>query len=121
MEHSIEVMRKTLELMDTCIEGVEYIARKLHEGKMEACLYLLEDIVCGFCKMKDSMDLLNSYFSRHYDDNKEIEVESELDAIITAYKLHHINQAILHAGRLQTRFMVWKGELEGHFRSFILS
>ncbi|KHF35039.1 hypothetical protein CM49_02626 [Paenibacillus sp. P1XP2] len=71
--------------------------------------------------MKDSMDLLNNYFSGHYDHHKEYEVESELDAIITAYKLHHINQAILHAGRLLTRFTVWKGELEGHFRSFILS
>lgn len=117
----MEVMRKTLELMDTCIDGVEYITWRLHEGKMEACLYLLEDIVCGFYKMKDSMDLLNNYFSRRYDHYKEYEVENELDAIITAYKLHQINQAILHAGRLLPRFKVWKGELEGHFRSFILS
>ncbi|KHF35038.1 hypothetical protein CM49_02625 [Paenibacillus sp. P1XP2] len=50
MEHSIEVMRKTLELMDSCIEGVEYIAWRLHEGKMEHAFIFWRILFAGFAR-----------------------------------------------------------------------
>jgi len=40
MNQYIEVMKRTTELADTCLEGLEYVKKKLNEGHSESTMLL---------------------------------------------------------------------------------
>ncbi|WP_019635622.1 hypothetical protein [Paenibacillus fonticola] len=122
MEAYVEVMRRTVELSETCIEGLQYVSIRLDEGMMEETLYLLEDIVYGFCQIVNSTQLLDSCI---IDDHFSVitnSIEKSLDDIVSAYESNNLYLAsneINH--RLLPFFQSWNNELAYVFKNYILS
>lgn len=122
MEDGIEVMRRLVELAETCHEGLQYIAARLEEGHFEEMLYLFEDVVYGFCKIQDvvSHPILPRTNNRF--NQLTLEIETAMHLMLTAYENNNINEGahtINH--QLVPKLNQWRDELESHFKSYILS
>lgn len=122
MEEYVEVMRRTLELADTCTEGLNYISSRLEEGLMEETLYLLDDVVCGFCQIANSIQILESFSIGDQLIDRTTKVEMALHNILTAYEQHDINIASYSLDSLLLpAFQLWSNELLRSFHPHILS
>ena len=49
MEKYLDIMKRTIELTETCYEGLEHIKEKLNEGQFVETIPLMNDsVVCFF-------------------------------------------------------------------------
>ncbi|OAB42939.1 hypothetical protein [Paenibacillus glacialis] len=122
MEEYLEVMRRTVELAETCMDGLHHIHIRLNEGLMEDTLYLLEDIVCGFCQITDSIQVLEFFFLDNEPLDMTTKVEMALHDILSAYEHHDINLASYSlSSLLLPSFQSWNNGIMRTFHPHILS
>ena len=48
----LDIMKRTIELSETCLEGLEHIKEKLNEGQFEETIPLMNDSVVAFSQME---------------------------------------------------------------------
>lgn len=122
MEAYVEVMRRTVELSETCIEGLQYISIRLDEDLTGDTLYLLEDVVCSFCQIVSSIQLLDPYIMSSHLAVITNSIEKSLHDIMSAYESNSINFAANELNeRLLPLFQSWNNELAYSFQKYILS
>ncbi|BFH65557.1 hypothetical protein [Paenibacillus azoreducens] len=122
MEEYMEVMRRSLELAETCSEGLYYISNQLYAGSMEKTVYILEDIVHGFCQIANALSLLDPFLSDHHIQDMMNRIEAIFNDLITAYELYDIHSASSKLNQLLLpSFQMWRDELTSSFQVYILS
>lgn len=55
MEKYMDIIRRVLELADTCLEGLEHAEICLREGRFEDCIIMLHDAVHGYYQMEKAL------------------------------------------------------------------
>lgn len=122
MEEYMEVMRRSLELAETCSEGLYYISNQLYAGSMEKTVYILEDIVHGFCQIDNALSLLNPFLPDYHIRDMTNGIEAMFDDLITAYELYDIHSASSKLNQLLLpSFQVWREKMASSFQIYILS
>lgn len=56
MEKHIEVIKQSMNLLETVKEGLQHIQKLSHEGKYEATIQLFENVVFAFSTVEKSLD-----------------------------------------------------------------
>lgn len=118
MEEYVEVMRRSVELAETCMEGLYHIRARIQEGMFEETMYLFEDIVYGYCQIAEFLPALDSFLT---DDRLGVitcEIEEALHSMLTAYEYCDINKAAyIVNNQLISGFQLWSRELMTLFSS----
>ncbi len=55
MEKYTDVIRRTLDLADTCLQGLEHAKNRMREGRFEDGIIMLHDAVSGYCQMEKAL------------------------------------------------------------------
>ncbi|HEY2492064.1 MAG TPA: hypothetical protein VGI33_03930 [Paenibacillus sp.] len=122
MEEYAEVMRRTLDLAETCIEGLRFISNRLDEGLMEETVYLLEDVLYGFCQITNSIHILEVFLEDHELVDITTKVELAIQDIVFTYECEDINSASSRMnGLLLPAFNSWNEGMISTFHPHILS
>ncbi|MBE9916648.1 hypothetical protein G8C92_21750 [Paenibacillus donghaensis] len=122
MEQYMEVMRRSLELAETCIEGLQYISNQLYVGSIEKTVYILEDIVHGFCQIANALSLLDPFLPNYHIQDMMNIIEAIFNDLITAYEQYDIHSASSKLNQLLLpSFQMWRDELTSSFQIYILS
>ncbi len=118
MEKYVEVIRRSVELVDTCIEGLQHIRAGLREGVFEETMYLFEDIVYGYCKIAEFLPVLDSFLADDRLKTITLEVEEAMHHMLTAYEYCDINKASnILDHQVIPAFQLWSGEMTTLFAS----
>ncbi|SFE52152.1 hypothetical protein [Alteribacillus iranensis] len=86
MEKHIHVMKQSVELTDTMIEGLQHIQSLFSEGKMESTMFLFEDIVTAFSSVEGAIQPVMEELSQQDLDNHLQRVRNALEVTVTAYE-----------------------------------
>jgi hypothetical protein len=55
VEKYLDIIRRTLELADTCLQGLEHAKACLNEGRFEDGIIMLHDTVYGYYQMEKAL------------------------------------------------------------------
>lgn len=122
MEQYIDIMRRTVELVETCFDAMDFISSRLAEGKMENTLYLIEDFVWAFYHIGNSLALLDSVIYTNVLWDIMNQLEYILNEVLTFYEIQDVNSAIYCVNtKLIPVSKTWYQELTSVFNSHILS
>ena len=55
MERYIEVMKQSLNVLETMIEGLEHVPQQINENKMPDAIQLMDDMLVGFMSVEKSL------------------------------------------------------------------
>lgn len=122
MEKHIDVMKQSVELSETILEGLQHIQKLLGEGKFEETMSMFEDIVSAFSTMQQSLTPVTEKLENQEIDAKAIKVQAALELVVTAYeaKSHGKVQEIIQF-TLTPQLKKWKEALEKTFQPYIIS
>lgn len=122
MEQQLEVMRRILELSETCIEGLEHIRTRLYEGYMQEILYLVEDVLYAFCQIDFTLKVLKLLPEIEEITDVTVEVENALSDLLYEYEQQDINAVIVRLNHeLLPTFRLWNQKMYLFFNPHILS
>ncbi|WNF36576.1 hypothetical protein RJD24_19475 [Bacillaceae bacterium IKA-2] len=122
MEKYIDVMKQSVELSETTLEGLQHIQKLLTEGKFEETMSMFEDIVSAFSTMQQSLTPVTEKLENHQIESTSNKVQDALELVVSAYeaKSHGKVQEIIQF-TLTPQMKKWKEELEEAFQTYIVS
>lgn len=122
MEKHIDVMKQSVELSETILEGLQHIQKLLGEGKFEETMSMFEDVVSAFSTMQQSLTPVTEKLENQEIDAKAIKVQADLELVVSAYeaKSHGKVQEIIQF-TLTPQLKKWKEALEKTFQPYIIS
>lgn len=125
MEKYSEVMRQTIELSDTCLEGMEHIFFQLRDGYMEGTIAILGDVIQAIFQLDQSVQLFGEVLPP-----KEVKplsqssqlIYNDLNHIVEAYEQGVSGQALdVLEFRLLPNYKKWKNSLEKCLHSYVVN
>lgn len=122
MERYIDVMKQSVELSETILDGLQHIQKLLGEGKFEEIMSMFEDVVSAFSTMQQSLTPVTEKLENQEIDAKAIKVQAALELVVSAYeaKSHGKVQEIIQF-TLTPQLKKWKEALEKTFQPYIIS
>lgn len=122
MEKHIEVMKQSVELSETILEGLQHIQKLLSEGKHEQSVFMFEDVLQGFATIERTIAPAVKELYNESIPAKQAEFSQAADLVVTAYeeKNYAKVQEVLQF-TLVPRFKKLKAELEQAFNPYIVS
>ncbi|WP_134703682.1 hypothetical protein [Ammoniphilus sp. YIM 78166] len=125
MEKYALVMRQTIDLADTCLEGMEHIHYRLRGGYFNETYVILGDVVEALHYMDKSFSLFGEELpSKAADPLKRFskQVFKDLHHVIEAYEKGIAEDALdTIEFKLLPHYRKWKIELDKCFHSYVLN
>ncbi|MFA9558929.1 hypothetical protein ACERII_16585 [Evansella sp. AB-rgal1] len=120
MEKYIEVMKQSLELTETMLQGLQHIQKLIGEGKHEQTIITFEDVLSAYSTIENSIKPIKD----------KLECEQQ-----TSTNLNHILELVVNRYEEKDYYKVqevmqftlipqvkkWKEELENTFHPYIVS
>ncbi|GBF76279.1 hypothetical protein PA598K_04734 [Paenibacillus sp. 598K] len=122
MEKSIDVIRKVLELSDTCQQAIEHIKSMLNEGAFDQTTSLMSDTFEGFYQLEKALPSLKKQLSDHNIESLVLQLKQSFEQVVSAYEQGRrglVQERIQF--NLQPTFHNLHGELESILRPYTLS
>ena len=122
MEKHIEVMKKSLELSETILEGLQHIQKLLSEGKSEQSVFMFEDVLEAYTAISATIEPVINELNNESISAQQAAFSQAADLVVTAYeeKNYAKVQEILQF-TLVPRFKKLKEELEQAFKPYVIS
>lgn len=122
MEKHIEVMKKSLDLSETILEGLQHTKKLLSEGKHEQSVFIFEDILQAFATIGRTIAPVLKELNNESISLKQAEFSQAADLVVTGYEEKNYTkvQEILQF-TLIPRFKKLKEELEQTFNPYLVS
>lgn len=122
MEKYFDVIKRILELTDTCLEGLEYIELKLSEGKYSKSIPLLEDILNGFNEIQKAMEPILLELPENLIELLTDYLTDMFEFLIFTYEKDEMNKALeILNFKLLPGYKRWQEELEKTLKPYIAS
>src|SRR5690349_7118852 len=86
MEKYIEVMKKSLELSETILEGLQYIQKLLSEGKTEQSVFMFEDALEAYTAISATIDPVVNELNNESIPAQQAPFSQAADLAVTAYE-----------------------------------
>ncbi|MGO4888805.1 hypothetical protein ACJ2A9_13690 [Anaerobacillus sp. MEB173] len=86
MEKHIEVMKKSIELSETIIEGLQHIQKQLREDKHEQTVFLFEDVLVAYSTVSRSVDTVLKELSNEAIPAMQVDLSKAADLVVTTYE-----------------------------------
>ncbi|KXZ40438.1 hypothetical protein SAMN05661008_00006 [Alkalithermobacter thermoalcaliphilus JW-YL-7 = DSM 7308] len=112
-----EVIKQTLDLLETMEEGMDYVKAKLGELNIEATVTVLTDLIEAFTEIEKSISPIIKNLSE-----KEDKLRKAFDIIVKEYEISKGQKAYeIMQFTLEPAFKNWKQEIENTLKPYILS
>ncbi|MBM7856049.1 hypothetical protein JOC37_002474 [Desulfohalotomaculum tongense] len=117
-----EIMKRTIELAETCLEGLEHIKLKLKEGNIETTVTLLRDVLNSYFVMEKSIQPIRSHILPNQLEKLEKTLRDDFDLIVSFYERGEIVKAAeVMELKLLPDYKRWHGELDRCLIPFLIS
>ncbi|MBP1931459.1 hypothetical protein [Ammoniphilus resinae] len=122
MEKYIDVMKRTIELSVTCLEGLEHIKVKLNEGRFEETIQLMNDVVTAFSKMESSIQPIFHTLPSNEIQPLTHSLINAFENAVTAYEQGQAGKVKeIFQFTLLPAYKKWKVEVEKVFHPYLIS
>lgn len=122
MEKYIDVMKQSVELSGTMIEGIEHIQMLLEEGKYEDSMYLFENVVAGFLSIEHSVTPIIETLENNGIEARSKQIKESLELVVSAYEVRNYDKAQeVIRNTLTSHCKEFRQELEAVFSPFLVS
>ncbi|WP_424766657.1 hypothetical protein [Paenibacillus sp. sgz302251] len=122
MEKHVDVMKRTIELSEGCLEALEHITVRLNEGAFEETIRLMDDLVNGFYQIEKSLQGFISKLSGHQLEETMNQLRNAIEHVVSSYEQGNRGKALEGIQlNLLPSFKGLNAELEVTFRPYILS
>lgn len=117
-----DVVKGSLELSATLLEGMEHIQAQFDAGHYEAVLPLFQDAVQAFIAIQEAIQPVLIQLPAHRLESLAELIRGSLEQTVLAYEQNNWWAASeLMQNQLLPGFLSWKGELERCLGSYIAS
>lgn len=115
-------MKKSLELTETILEGLQNIQRLLNEGKHEQSVFMFEDVLQAFATIGGTIAPALKELNNESISLQQAEFSQAADLVVTGYEEKNYTkvQEILQF-TIIPRFKKLKEELEQTFNPYLVS
>ena len=122
MEKYIEVMKQSLDLSGTILEGLQHIQNLLGEVKIDETMALFEDVISAFAVVERSIEPVKEELHDHDLEEKVKSVKGALEHVVSAYEVKNYGkvQEVMQF-TFVPQFKKLKDELERAFRPYLIS
>lgn len=124
MEQYLDGMRRTIELSNTCMEGLEHIKGRLNDGFIEDTIPLMVDVITAFSQIEDFIQpiLRTSSLPSHHIESLTQTLRNAFDHAVAAYNQEQNGKVLeIFQFTLLPAFRKWKNEVEHAFQPYLLS
>lgn len=122
MDKYIDVMKQSLTLTGTIIEGLQHIQKELGEGKLQETVFLFEDVVAGFLAVENSLMPVKEELEMKSVEDKLTSLKNTLELVVTAYEAKdQAKVQELMQFTIVPQFKELKEELEETFQPYVTS
>jgi len=122
MEKYLDIIKRTIQLSETCLEGLEYTKEKLNEGQFEQTIPLMNDSVIAFLQMEKSLQPIFPTFNSNHNESLTHSLQDAFDHAVTAYELGQRGKVLeVFQFTLLPNYKKWKDEIEKAFHTFVVS
>jgi hypothetical protein len=122
MENYMEVMKRTVELSDSCLGALEHIKVRLNEGAFEDTVRLMDDFVNGFYQIEKSMQGFISELSSNQLEETTNQLRSAMEHVVSAYEQGNSGKALeIILLNMLPSCKKWKVEIEKSLHPYVLS
>jgi hypothetical protein len=87
MEKYNDVLKRSIELLETVHEGLLHILKKLNEGHFEDTIYLFEDAVEAFSVIERSLNVIPKDILNEDVTELTMKVKNVIELVVSAYEL----------------------------------
>ncbi|MED4461198.1 hypothetical protein [Metabacillus fastidiosus] len=120
METSIDIMRQSLDLQETVLEGLEHVQKQISEGKFEDTISLFRDIVQAFFSIESSLKCLPDQIL--IDEVIIDNIRGSLNIAVNAYESkNYMNVQEVIEFKIIPMYKEMKIQLEQTFNPYIIS
>lgn len=122
MEKQIGIMKQSLELSETILEGLQHIQKLLGEGKFEQTIYLYEDVLLAFSAIEKSVEPLKDELNSETFNSATTNLKYIMELVVDHYeeKNYAKVQEVMQF-TLVPQFKKVKQELELAFKPYLQS
>ncbi|MCL7746704.1 hypothetical protein [Halalkalibacter alkaliphilus] len=122
MEKQIEVMKQSVELSGTIVEGLEHIQKLIGEGKVQRTIYMFEDVLLAYSTIEKSIEPINSKLESEQLGLATTNLKQTLELVVESYEEKDYGkvQGILQF-TLIPQVKKWREELTSAFKPYIVS
>lgn len=122
MENKIQVVQKSLILLNTMEEGLVYIKQQIREMKSEATIIVLRDIIKAFATIETAIAPILLELKENNIIEKMDILRKALDRIVKEYEWKQIQKALeIIQFSLEPAFKNWKEQMEEVLRPYTAS
>ncbi|MBM7096854.1 hypothetical protein JSY36_14050 [Bacillus sp. H-16] len=122
MDKYIDVMKQSVTLTGTIIEGLQHIQKELGEGKLQDTVFLFEDVVAGFLAVENSLMPVKEELEMKSVEENLTSLKNSLELVVTAYEAKDIAKVQeLMQFTLVPQVKKLKEELEDMFQPYVTS
>ncbi|WP_066637314.1 hypothetical protein [Desulfolucanica intricata] len=86
MEKYIDVILQTIELSETCLEGLEHVKAKLNEGQFENTTVLLHDALYAYYQMGKSIQPFIAQLPPYDMESISNSLHNAFELVVSAYE-----------------------------------
>ncbi|MBU9711756.1 hypothetical protein [Evansella tamaricis] len=122
MDKYIEVMKRTKELTDTMLEGLEHINELFKDGKYEETIQLFESVVVAYTTIQNSLEPIKEKLNNGDLESTTKNFNHILELVVDYYETKdygRVQEVIQFT--LLPHVKKWRGELETAFEPFLTS
>ncbi|MBU9722283.1 MULTISPECIES: hypothetical protein [Bacillaceae] len=122
MEKYVEVMKKSQELVDTMVEGLEHIQRLLSEGHEAQTVYLFENVVLAYTTIEKSLEPIQAEIKNEELQSVTKNLAHVLELVVDSYEAKDYGkvQEVIQF-TLTPQVINWKAVFESAFKPYIVS
>ncbi|OBZ10275.1 MULTISPECIES: hypothetical protein [Bacillales] len=122
MDKHLDTLNRTIELAETCLEGIEHMKKRLNEGYIEDTITLFKGIVEAYYHMEILLQALSAVLPANQLKELTLALRHALEQLTSAYENNEWNsiQEIIRFTLLPA-YKKWKSEIAQAFSSYTYS
>ncbi len=123
MEKYLDVMRRTVELSETGLEGLEHMKQQIEEGYFEQSLPLFTDVISAYLEIEKSLSLFSDELSPNQLAATGQQLSASIETVVAAFEKGGGRESIydLLNSRVIPQYRVWQEELQRCLQPYFIS
>jgi hypothetical protein len=118
----MDVMKRTVELSESCLVAIDHIKARLNEGAFEDTIRLMDDLVNGFYQIERSLQGFISKLPLNQIEGLTNRVRSAMEHTISAYEQGDGGKVLeIIQFNLLPSLKSWKAELDQVLSPYLIS
>ncbi len=119
VEKYVDVMKQSVELSDTLLEGLQHIQKLLGEGNAEQTIYMFEDVLLAYSTIEGSIEPIKEELKNEELTTSAIKLKQTLELVVSNYEAKDYNkvQEVIQF-TLVPQVKKWKQQLQGAFQPY---